>query len=77
MSKKIEWLGFKYSGDGVEPLVNKAGSIKNLPIPKNNSDLRQFLLRLNKPACKNFPKLIDAELSPLPPIKQEIGLQMG
>ena len=44
----IEWLGFKISGDGVRPLVGKAGAIKNLPAPKNISELRSFFCSINQ-----------------------------
>ena len=30
----IEWLGFKISGDGVQPLVGKADAIKNFQPPR-------------------------------------------
>ena len=40
--KEIEWLGFKISNSGVKPLVGKSDSIKNLPNPKNISELRSF-----------------------------------
>ena len=42
---EIEWLGFKISGEGVRPLVGKADALKNLPIPKNISELRSFFAR--------------------------------
>ena len=35
----IEWLGFKISVDGLRPLVGKADAKKNLPTPKNISEL--------------------------------------
>ena len=44
----IEWLGFKISADGVRPLVGKADAIKNLPIPKNISELRSFFGSINQ-----------------------------
>ena len=44
----IEWLGFKISGDGVRPLVRKADAIKNLPTPKNISELRSFFGSINQ-----------------------------
>ena len=45
---EIEWLGFRISGDGVRPLVGKADLIKNLPIPKNISELRSFFGSINQ-----------------------------
>ena len=39
---KIEGLGFKIPGKGVRQLVGKADAIKNLPIPKNISELQSF-----------------------------------
>ena len=39
---EIELLGFKFSGDGARPLVGKADAIKNLPSPKNFSEVRSF-----------------------------------
>ena len=45
----IEWLGFKISGNGVRPLVGKADAIKkNLPTPKNISELRSFFGSINQ-----------------------------
>ena len=44
----IEWLGFKISGNGVRPLVGKAEAIKNLPTPKNISELRSFFGSINQ-----------------------------
>ena len=43
----IEWLGFKISGDRVGQLVGKADAIKNLPTPKNISELRSFFGSIN------------------------------
>ena len=36
------------SGNGVRLLVGKAGAIKNLPIPKNISELRSFFGPINQ-----------------------------
>ena len=43
-----EWLGFKISGNGKQPLVGKADAIKNLPTPKNISELRSFFGPINQ-----------------------------
>ena len=48
LKSEIEWFGFKISGDGVRPLVGKADAIRNLPIPKNNSELRSFFGSINQ-----------------------------
>ena len=42
--KEIEWLGFKISNSGVKLLVGKSDSIKNLPNPKNISELYPVFL---------------------------------
>ena len=52
----FEWLGFKISGDGVRPLVGKADAIKNLPTPKNISELCSFFGSINQ-YVKFFPNL--------------------
>ena len=44
----IEWLGCKISGDGVRTLVGKADAIRNLPTPKNISELRSFFGSINQ-----------------------------
>ena len=63
---KIEWLGFRISGDGVRPLVGKADAIKNLPIPKNFSQLRSFFGSINQ-YVKIVPNLSTLS-SPLCPL---------
>ena len=60
---EIEWLGFKISGDGVRPLVGKADAIKNLPTPKNISELRSFLGSINQ--YVNFVPNLSTLSSPL------------
>ena len=45
---EIEWLGFKISNSGVKPLVGKSDSIKNLPNPKNISELRSYFGSINQ-----------------------------
>ena len=66
---EIEWLGFKISGDGVQPLVGKADAIKkiaNLPIPKSFSELRSFFSSINQ--YKKFAPNLSTLSSPLPPL---------
>ena len=46
--KETEWLGFKISKSGVKPLEGKSDSIKNLPNPKNISELRSFFGSINQ-----------------------------
>ena len=65
----IEWLGFKISGDGVRPLVDKANAIKNLPTPKNISELRSFFGSINQ-YVKFVPNLSTLS-SPLRPLLNE------
>ena len=62
----IEWIGFKISGDGVRPLVGKADAIKNLPTPKNISELRSFFGSINQ-YVKFVPNLstLSSNLRPL------------
>ena len=62
----IEWLGFKISGDGVRPLLGKADTIKNLPTPKNISELRSFFGSINQ-YVKFVPSLSTLS-SPLRPL---------
>ena len=62
----IEWLGFKISADGVRPLVGKADAIKNLPNPKNISELRSFFVSINQ-YVKFVPNLLTLS-SPLRPL---------
>ena len=62
----IEWLGFKISGDGVRPLVGKADAIKNLPTPKNISELRSFFGSINQ--YVNFVPNLSTLSSPLRPL---------
>ena len=64
--KKIEWLGFKISNSGVKPLVGKSDSIKNLPNPKNISELRSFFWSINQ-YMKFVPNLSSLS-SPLRPL---------
>ena len=71
----IEWLGFKISGDGVQPLVGKADTIKNLPTPKNISELRSFFGSINQ-YVKFVPNLSTLS-SPLRPLLKKIVIQMG
>ena len=63
---EIEWLGFKISGEGVRPLVGRADAIKNLPIPKNISELRSFFGSINQ-YVKFVPDL-STPSSPLRPL---------
>ena len=62
----IELLGFKISGNRVRPLVGKADAIKNLPIPKNISELRSFFGSINQ-YVKFVPNLSTLS-SPLRPL---------
>ena len=62
----IEWLGFKIFGDRVRPLVGKADAIKNLPTPKNISELRSFFGSINQ-YVKFVPNL-STLISPLRPL---------
>ena len=63
---EIEWLGFKISGEVIRPLVGKADAIKNLPVPKKNSDLRSFFGSINQ-YVKFVPNLsiLSSPLRPL------------
>ena len=63
---EIEWLGFKTSGAGVQPLIGKADAIKNLPIPTNISELRSFFGSINQ-YVKFVPNLSTLN-SPLRPL---------
>ena len=63
---EIECLVFKISGEGVRPLVSKADAIKNLPIPKNISELRPFFGSINQ-YVKFIPNL-STPSSPLHPL---------
>ena len=66
----IEWLGLnglvQISGDGVRPLVGKTDAIKNLPIPKNISELCSFFGSINQ-YVKFVPNLSTLS-SPLRPL---------
>ena len=64
--KKIEWLGFKILNSGMKPLVGKSDSIKNLPNPKNISELRSFFGSINQ-YIKFVPNLsyLSSPLRPL------------
>ena len=68
----IEWLGFKISGNGVRPLVGKADAIKNLPTPKNISELRSFFGSINQ-YVKFVPNLSTLS-SPLRPLLNKKSL---
>ena len=68
----IKWLGFKISGDGVRPLVGKADTIKNLPTPKNISELRSFFGSINQ-YVKFVPNLSTFS-SPLRPLLNKKSL---
>ena len=64
--KEIQWLGFKISNSGVKPLVGKSDSIKNLPNPKNLSELRSSFGSINQ-YMKFVPNLsfLSSPLRPL------------
>ena len=66
LKSEIEWLGFRISGDGVRPLFGKADAIKNLPMPKNISELRSFFGSINQDV-KFVPNLLTLS-SPLRPL---------
>ena len=65
-NSEIKWLGFKISGEGVRPLVGKADAIKNLPIPKNISELRSFFGSVNQ--YGKFVSNLSTLSSPLRPL---------
>ena len=63
---EIELLGVEISGESVRPLVGKAVAIKNLPIPKNISEVRSFFGSINQ-YVKFVPNLsiLSSPLRPL------------
>ena len=67
--KEIEWLGFKISNSGVKSLVGKSDSIKNLPNPKNISELRSIFGSINQ-YMKFVPNLSSLS-SPLRPLLEK------
>ena len=66
LKSDIKWLGLKTSGDGVRPLVGEADAIKNLPTPKNISELRSIFGSINQ-YVKFVPNLLTLN-SPLRPL---------
>ena len=74
--KKIEWLGFKISKLGVKPLVGKSDSIKNLPNPKNISELRSFFGSINQYMKFVRPEFVFPKFSPTTTSRKEISLPM-
>ena len=43
LKKHVQYLGHLISGEGIEPLPEKLESIKNMPQPKNPTEIKQFL----------------------------------
>ena len=72
---EIEWLGFKISNSGVKPLLGKSDSIKNLPSPKNISELRSFFGSINQ-YMKFVPNLSSLMFSLTTTSCKEIKLPM-
>ena len=64
--KDLVWLGFKIYQSRVKPLVGKSDSIRNLPNPKNFSELRSFFGSINQ-YTKFVPNLLTLS-SPLRPL---------
>ena len=43
MKTQIQYLGHLISSDGIQPLPEKFGSIKNMPAPRSTKEVKQFL----------------------------------
>ena len=43
MRTQIQYLGHLISSNGIQPLPEKLGSIKNMPAPQSTKEVRQFL----------------------------------
>ena len=43
MKTQIQYLGHLISSDGIQPLPEKLGSIKNMPAPQSAKEVKQFL----------------------------------
>ena len=43
MKTQIQYLGHLISSDGIQPLPEKLGSIKNMPAPQSTKEVKQFL----------------------------------
>lgn len=41
--KKIDFLGFEISGDGIRPGTRKITAVSNFPVPRNVHEVRQFI----------------------------------
>ncbi|KAK3733980.1 hypothetical protein QZH41_001130 [Actinostola sp. cb2023] len=60
---EVEYLGFKISGDGIQPTESKVRAIREAPHPNNVSELRSFLGMVNYYA-RFLPNLAH-QLSPM------------
>ena len=69
-------LGFKTSGEEVQLLVGEAGAIKNLPVPKNISEMRSFFGSINQ-YVKFVPNLITSSYPLRPLLNKKICIKMG
>ena len=58
MKTQIQYLGHLISSDGIQPLPEKLGSIKNMPAPQSTKEVKQFL-GLAGYYCKFVPQFSD------------------
>ena len=58
MKTQIQYLGHLISSNGIQPLLEKLGSIKNMPAPQNTKEVKQFL-GFTGYYCKFVPQFSD------------------
>ena len=58
MKTQIQYIGHLISFSGIQPLPEKLGSIKNMPVPRSPKEVKQFL-GLAGYYCRFIPRFLD------------------